>query len=43
LSEVLKSICDYADNEKSDQYQRFAAFTSTRLAEYLLQEELDFE
>lgn len=39
---VVKSICDYANSEKSDQYQSFAAFTSSRFVEYLLTEELDF-
>lgn len=39
---VVKSICDYANSEKNDQYQAFAAFTSSRFVEYLLTEELDF-
>lgn len=39
---VVKSVCDYADEEKSDDYQTFAAFTSSRFVEYLLAEELDY-
>ena len=34
---VVKSICDYADSEKSDQYQRFAAYTSSGYVKYLLE------
>ncbi|MCR5134675.1 MAG: hypothetical protein K6B12_03475 [Clostridiales bacterium] len=34
---VVKSICDYADSEKSDQYQKFAAFTSSGYVKYLLE------
>lgn len=39
---VVKSVCDYANEEKSDQYQTFAAFTSSRFVEYLLTSELEF-
>lgn len=39
---VVKSVCDFANEEKSDQYQTFAAYTSSRFVEYLLTEELDF-
>lgn len=39
---VVKSVCDYGDEEKSDQYQAFAAFTSSRFVEYLLTKELEF-
>ncbi len=39
---VVKSVCDFANEEKSDQYQTFAAFTSSRLVEYLLTSELEF-
>ena len=39
---VVKSICDYANAEKDDQYQMFAAFTTSRFVEYLLTQELDF-
>ena len=34
---VVKSICDYADSTKSDQYQKFAAFTSSGYVKYLLE------
>ena len=39
---VVKSICDYANAEKDDQYQMFAAFTASRFVEHLLTQELDF-
>jgi nucleoside phosphorylase len=32
---VIKSVCDYANEEKSDQYQKFAAFTSAQFAKFL--------
>lgn len=32
---VIKSICDYADEEKCDLYQKFAAFTSSEFAKLL--------
>lgn len=32
---VIKSVCDYANNEKSDQYQKFAAYTSCEFAKLL--------
>lgn len=32
---VIKSVCDYADDEKSDRYQKFAAFTSAQFAKLL--------
>ena len=34
---VVKSICDFADSGKSDQYQRFAAYTSSGYVKYLLE------
>ena len=34
---IIKSVCNYADEEKSDQYQRFAAFTSSQFAKYLIE------
>ena len=39
---VIKSICDYADAEKSDKYQKFAAYTSSRFAKYLFENHLPF-
>ena len=35
---VIKSVCDYADEEKSDQYQKFAAFTSAQFAKLLYED-----
>ena len=32
---VIKSVCDYANEEKSDQYQKFAAFTSAQFSKLL--------
>lgn len=32
---IIKSVCDYADARKSDQYQKFAAFTSCEFAKLL--------
>ena len=32
---VIKSVCDYANEEKSDQYQKFAAFTSAQFTKLL--------
>ena len=32
---IVKSVCDYANSEKSDQYQKFAAYTSCEFAKLL--------
>ena len=40
---VIKSICDYADEEKSDQYQKFAAYTSSQFTKWLIENKLIFE
>ncbi len=32
---VIKSVCDYADSQKSDEYQRFAAYSSCEFAKFL--------
>ena len=40
---VVKSVCDYANEEKDDQYQTFAAFTASRFVEDLLCNHLDFD
>ncbi len=32
---VIKSVSDYADGEKSDDYQKFAAYTSAQFAKLL--------
>lgn len=37
---VIKSICDYADSQKSDQYQKFAAYTSSQFAKMLIEKYL---
>lgn len=37
---VIKSVCDYANDEKSDQYQKFAAFTSAQFAKLLYEKYL---
>lgn len=38
---VIKSVCDYANEEKSDQYQKFAAFTSAQFAKLLYENFLE--
>ena len=38
---VIKSVCDYADEEKSDQYQKFAAYTSAQFAKLLYEKFLN--
>ena len=40
---IIKGICDYADEEKSDQYQKFAAYNSSRFAKYILENHLPLE
>ncbi|MGN0805567.1 MAG: hypothetical protein ACI4MC_00890 [Candidatus Coproplasma sp.] len=40
---VIKSVCDYANNEKSDQYQKFAAYTSCEFIKLLLEKFLPTE
>lgn len=32
---VIKSVCDYANEEKSDHYQKFAAYTSSQFAKLI--------
>ena len=32
---IVKSVCDFADSKKSDDYQRFAAYSSCEFAKYL--------
>lgn len=39
----IKSICDFADEEKSDDYQDYAAYTSAQFAYNLILNHLDFE
>ena len=40
---IVKSVCDYADSHKSDNYQRFAAYTSCDYAKYLYEKVLSME
>ena len=40
---IIKGICDYADEEKSDQYQKFAAYNSSQFTKYLLERHLPLE
>ena len=32
---IVKSVCDFADSRKSDEYQRFAAYSSCEFAKFL--------
>ena len=32
---IVKSVCDFADSQKSDDYQRFAAYSSCEFAKFL--------
>ena len=41
LAIVAKSICDYANSEKDDRFQKFAAFNSASFINYLLINHLD--
>ena len=38
----IKSICDFADNNKSDSYQEYAAYTSASFIKYCIEKVLDF-
>ena len=40
---VIKSVCDYADSQKSDRYQKFAAYTSAEFAKLLYEKFLPME
>ena len=40
---IIKGICDYADEEKSDQYQKFAAYNSSQFTKYILENHLPLE
>ncbi len=40
---IAKSICDFADSRKSDQYQRFAAYTSCEFTKFLCEKILPEE
>lgn len=38
----LKSVSDYADRHKADDYQEYCAYTSSRLLEHIIVNELDY-
>ena len=40
---VVKSICDFANSEKGDKFQRFAAYTSGGYVKYLLEKRLPLD
>lgn len=40
---IVKSVCDFADSKKSDDYQRFAAYSSCEFAKYLYEKILPME
>jgi len=39
---IIKSVCDFADPEKNDEWQGYAAYTSAEFAFRLITKELDF-
>ena len=40
---IVKSVCDFADSKKSDDYQKFAAFTSCQFAKLLYEKFLPLD
>lgn len=40
---VLKSVCDFADKDKNDNYQKYAAYTSAQVLYHMIVNELDFD
>ena len=40
---IVKSVCDFADSKKSDDYQRFAAYTSSEFAKLLIEKFLPMD
>lgn len=38
----MKSICDFADEDKNDDFQKYAAFTSANFAKYIIENVLEF-
>jgi nucleoside phosphorylase len=40
---AIKSVCDFADSEKNDNYQRYAAYTSSSILYNLAMNYLDYE
>ncbi|WP_416829287.1 hypothetical protein [Ectobacillus polymachus] len=39
---IIKSICDFADAKKGDNFQKYAANTSAKFMKYLIEEQLEF-
>lgn len=37
----IKSVCDFANSEKLDDYQKYAAYTSANFVKYFIENELD--
>ena len=37
----IKSICDFANSDKSDDYQKYAAYTSANFVKYFIESELE--
>ena len=40
---IVKSVCDFANSEKSDEYQKFAAYTSCEFAKFLYEKFLPMD
>ena len=40
---IIKSVCDFADSRKTDEYQRFAAYSSCEFAKFLYEKILPFD
>ena len=40
---IIKSVCDFANSEKSDEYQKFAAYTSCEFAKLLYEKYLPLD
>jgi len=40
---IAKSVCDFADSQKSDEYQRFAAYSSCEFAQFLYEKILPMD
>ena len=40
---IVKSVCDFADSKKSDDYQRFAAYSSCEFAKFLYEKILPLD
>lgn len=40
---IVKSVCDFADSKKSDDYQRFAAYSSCEFAQFLYEKILPMD